>query len=78
MFATSEATTYTYMSGDKVLHKDYIVRNNICIRTINLTGNNSTWYYIELLYSEPNQIYITDYMVDSFGTIFAFSCSFVR
>ena len=77
MFATSEATKYTYMSGDKVLYKDYTVRNNICIHTNNLIGNSSTWYCIEL-YSESNQIYVTDYMVDSFGTIFAFSCSFVR
>ena len=53
--SSSEATTYTYMSGDKVLYKDYIVRNNICICTNNLTGNSSTWYCIEL-YNESNQI----------------------
>ena len=27
MFATSEATTYTYMARDKLLYKDYIVWN---------------------------------------------------
>ena len=51
MFATSEAKTYTYMSVDKILHKDYIVQNNIHIRTNNPTGNSSmvhgiVYYYI--------------------------------
>ena len=46
-FTISEATRFTYMYGDKILFKDYMVRNKIRIRSNNLTNNSSMVHGIE-------------------------------